>query len=471
MAQVVPVTPPGLAVEIPSRGRDPRPIKRSLATHSDRVQARMTRQKRIEEEQEQEDREALRAIRAQREHHGLEAAFLDVRTEFSDLDGLSWESPDARQILLRWHAQQAISHEYRTPPSRSSPGNARVRRPLPRRLFEESFLDSSLSAHPPTPYSSPRPGPASSRAVHTDENTLRVSSLLYLATFSSAPSLAPPSFPPPSQVSATCSMPVLNSESTSECTPIASPIHEILAPLTSSSHRQASLGLGVPSSSTGMLPVDPSLASRRIKSLPKNRTSSALQAHLVPSDPSSEPSTPMGNDGTVNQTPEPSLSASTSTATRPPHSPTMSSPTTPGVSLPADTSTNDDTDETIRPPRAALAFGLGLGIVEEPSSPDATIRAASSMPNVRAALPTASPSPRKRPPLPEFDETELGSAVLSSPRKLMKVQHGNEGLMRDAGGGLLASSSSSSSSSSGEMRGCDLLYGFGSSAGPPIDLW
>ncbi|TBU52851.1 hypothetical protein BD310DRAFT_962386 [Dichomitus squalens] len=84
-----------------------RPLKRSapLPNYSDRAQARIIRQKLLEHEQEIEDRQAFNIT--PEELRILTESFSSVKAEFTDLDGLSWETPLARQVLLAWHSQQA----------------------------------------------------------------------------------------------------------------------------------------------------------------------------------------------------------------------------------------------------------------------------------------------------------------------------------------------------------------------------
>ncbi|KAI0773499.1 hypothetical protein C8Q74DRAFT_1368092 [Fomes fomentarius] len=72
---------------------------------SDRSQARLQRQRMLELQQEAADLEALKMTPEQ--FKILQDTFADVSIEFSDLDGLSWDTPEAREALRNWHAQQA----------------------------------------------------------------------------------------------------------------------------------------------------------------------------------------------------------------------------------------------------------------------------------------------------------------------------------------------------------------------------
>ncbi|RPD68799.1 hypothetical protein L226DRAFT_540333 [Lentinus tigrinus ALCF2SS1-7] len=107
---------------------------------SERAQARMVRQRILEYEQQLEDIEAMKMT--PEELRTLQDSFAEVKTEFVDLDGQSWETATAREMLVDWHARQAMREE----PVPFSPGGLRMRRPQPRR---------SLSALvSPSPYSS-----------------------------------------------------------------------------------------------------------------------------------------------------------------------------------------------------------------------------------------------------------------------------------------------------------------------------
>ncbi|KAM5529977.1 hypothetical protein V8D89_016355 [Ganoderma adspersum] len=125
-----------------------RPPKRPAPTnYSDRAQARMIRQKLIEQEQEIEDLEALKVTAE--ELRILRDSFSSVKAEFTDLDGLSWDTPIARQVLLNWHAQQASLHD------ELSLGDLahRMRRaghsPSPRRSLASIMCPPGLSASAP----------------------------------------------------------------------------------------------------------------------------------------------------------------------------------------------------------------------------------------------------------------------------------------------------------------------------------
>ncbi|KAI0751925.1 hypothetical protein C8Q80DRAFT_607196 [Daedaleopsis nitida] len=117
-----------------------RPPKRSAPGISERGQARLIRQKLLEDEQEWEDRLALGITPA--ELKILQASVASVKAEFADLDGLSWDTPSAQQLLLHWHAQQAARE--RSP--HASPGGGHPRGVQIRRSL--SSLISSTSSSP-----------------------------------------------------------------------------------------------------------------------------------------------------------------------------------------------------------------------------------------------------------------------------------------------------------------------------------
>ncbi|PIL34730.1 hypothetical protein GSI_03511 [Ganoderma sinense ZZ0214-1] len=140
-----------------------RPPKRPApSNYSDRAQARMIRQKLIEQEQEIEDREALKVTAE--ELRILRDSFSSVKAEFTDLDGLSWDTPTARQVLLNWHAQQAalrdelrlgdLAHRMRRAGHSSSP----------RRSLASIMCPPGLSA------SAPDLSGLSSTTVHHDDD-------------------------------------------------------------------------------------------------------------------------------------------------------------------------------------------------------------------------------------------------------------------------------------------------------------
>ncbi|KAI1793603.1 hypothetical protein LXA43DRAFT_196929 [Ganoderma leucocontextum] len=128
-----------------------RPPKRPApANYSDRAQARMIRQKLIEQEQEIEDREALKIT--PEELRILRDSFSSVKAEFTDLDGLSWDTPIARQVLLNWHAQQAARASLRSELDFGDLAH-RMRRaghtPSPRRSLASIICPPGLSASAP----------------------------------------------------------------------------------------------------------------------------------------------------------------------------------------------------------------------------------------------------------------------------------------------------------------------------------
>ncbi len=83
---------------------------------SEKAQARMIRQKILEHEQHAEELEALQvtpvrrrifspwpdADNEQEELKTLRESFAAVKADFVDLDGQSWETPAAREMLVNW---------------------------------------------------------------------------------------------------------------------------------------------------------------------------------------------------------------------------------------------------------------------------------------------------------------------------------------------------------------------------------
>ncbi|KAI0751927.1 hypothetical protein C8Q80DRAFT_1119527 [Daedaleopsis nitida] len=110
-----------------------------------RTAARVLRQRICELEQEEEDSHILAVKMTPEEYKLLHDTFASVKGEFHDLDGLSWQTPQARQVLHDWHAKQAV----RQRPPCASPGGLRTRRHNHRR----GSLSVVLS---PSPTGSPR---------------------------------------------------------------------------------------------------------------------------------------------------------------------------------------------------------------------------------------------------------------------------------------------------------------------------
>ncbi|RDX40226.1 hypothetical protein OH76DRAFT_1490476 [Lentinus brumalis] len=71
---------------------------------SEKAQARMIRQKILEHEQHVEELEALQVT--PEELKTLQESFAAVKADFVDLDGQSWETPAAREMLVNWSAHE-----------------------------------------------------------------------------------------------------------------------------------------------------------------------------------------------------------------------------------------------------------------------------------------------------------------------------------------------------------------------------
>ncbi|KAJ2973293.1 hypothetical protein NUW54_g12091 [Trametes sanguinea] len=80
---------------------------------SDKAQQRLIRQAVIQAELEAEEREALRMTAE--ELKILQDSVASVKAEFLDLDGLSWDTPAARELLEQWHAEQAARQRAKSP--------------------------------------------------------------------------------------------------------------------------------------------------------------------------------------------------------------------------------------------------------------------------------------------------------------------------------------------------------------------
>ncbi|KAI0328327.1 hypothetical protein GY45DRAFT_1326459 [Cubamyces sp. BRFM 1775] len=80
---------------------------------SDRAQQRLIRQAVIQAELEAEEREALKMT--PEELKILQDSVKSVKAEFTDLDGLSWNTPAARELLEQWHAEQAVFRRAQSP--------------------------------------------------------------------------------------------------------------------------------------------------------------------------------------------------------------------------------------------------------------------------------------------------------------------------------------------------------------------
>ncbi|KAI8970763.1 hypothetical protein BD414DRAFT_233830 [Trametes punicea] len=80
---------------------------------SGKAQQRLIRQAVIKAELEAEEREALKMT--PEELKILQDSVASVKAEFSDLDGLSWDTPAARELLEQWHAEQAALQRSHSP--------------------------------------------------------------------------------------------------------------------------------------------------------------------------------------------------------------------------------------------------------------------------------------------------------------------------------------------------------------------
>ncbi|RPD53861.1 hypothetical protein L226DRAFT_617274 [Lentinus tigrinus ALCF2SS1-7] len=108
---------------------------------SDKSQARMVRQKILEHEQQMEDLEASKVTAE--DLQVLQQSFAGVKAEFMDLDGQSWDSPAAREMLVDWHAKQAT----REHSVEMSPSGLRMRHQQPRRSLA-AVISSATSVEP-----------------------------------------------------------------------------------------------------------------------------------------------------------------------------------------------------------------------------------------------------------------------------------------------------------------------------------
>ncbi|KAI0628348.1 hypothetical protein C8Q77DRAFT_1162339 [Trametes polyzona] len=139
---------------------------------SDKAQQRLMRQAVIQAELEAEEREALKMTAE--ELRILQESVKSVKAEFSDLDGLSWDTPQAREILEQWHAEQAA--RARPPSPTSHTGGIPMRRsnavrpssPSPPPPLSLSFSVTSASAPDLTPMPSPVGEPS------FDDDTIRL---------------------------------------------------------------------------------------------------------------------------------------------------------------------------------------------------------------------------------------------------------------------------------------------------------
>ncbi|KAI0694098.1 hypothetical protein C8T65DRAFT_833550 [Cerioporus squamosus] len=77
--------------------------KRPVPAISDKFQARLDKLKMLEHEQQMEDLEVLKnTSRGQEDLQILQESFAAVKAEFMDLDGQSWDTPAAREMLVNW---------------------------------------------------------------------------------------------------------------------------------------------------------------------------------------------------------------------------------------------------------------------------------------------------------------------------------------------------------------------------------
>ncbi|RDX40049.1 hypothetical protein OH76DRAFT_1476300, partial [Lentinus brumalis] len=89
------------AMETSATVRPPRQhAAASTPAISEKAQARMIRQKILEHEQHAEELEALQVT--PEELKTLRESFAAVKADFVDLDGQSWETPAAREMLVNW---------------------------------------------------------------------------------------------------------------------------------------------------------------------------------------------------------------------------------------------------------------------------------------------------------------------------------------------------------------------------------
>ncbi|KAL1940921.1 hypothetical protein VTO73DRAFT_7557 [Trametes versicolor] len=168
------------------RGSPKRPVPPPTAQPlSDKAQQRLMRMAVIQAELEAEEREALK-ITAE-ELQILQDSVKSVKAEFDDLDGLSWETPEAQQILDQWHAEQAarsrahsLSHLGGVPMRRS---NAQyIPSTSPNNLPSLSF-----SAAASMPDLTPMPSPVD----ESNEDTIRLSLCVDSRRSSSASTIMP----------------------------------------------------------------------------------------------------------------------------------------------------------------------------------------------------------------------------------------------------------------------------------------
>ncbi|RDX42409.1 hypothetical protein OH76DRAFT_1411177 [Lentinus brumalis] len=166
--------------------------KRPAPAISDKFQARLDRVKMLEHEQQMEDLEALK--HTPEDLRILQESFAAVKAEFVDLDGQSWDTPAAREMLVNWHEQQAT----RELPACLSPDGLRLRKHQRRRslaavvspaasvdnisvsLSEGAVADDIVRGRP-TEVSTP-----ASRTVHTTPKLHRMRRESHLAVAPSA---------------------------------------------------------------------------------------------------------------------------------------------------------------------------------------------------------------------------------------------------------------------------------------------
>ncbi|OJT14752.1 hypothetical protein TRAPUB_8683 [Trametes pubescens] len=164
------------------RGSPKRPLPPPAQPLSDKAQQRLMRMAIVQAELEAEERDALK-ITAE-ELQILQDSVKSVKAEFDDLDGLSWDTPEAQQILDQWAARSrahSLSHIGGVPMRRS---NAQY---TPPDASPHNLPSLSFSAAASMPDLTPMPSPVD----ESHEDTIRLSLCVDSRRSSSASTIMP----------------------------------------------------------------------------------------------------------------------------------------------------------------------------------------------------------------------------------------------------------------------------------------
>ncbi|KAL7278377.1 hypothetical protein ACG7TL_008357 [Trametes sanguinea] len=132
---------------------------------SDKAQQRLMRQAVIQAELEAEEREALKMT--PEELKTLQDSVASVKAEFLDLDGLSWDTPEGRELLAQWPPPNRSQHAEQAARQRATSPDGAGGVPL-----RHSKAPSALS-FPESPVIDITPAP-SPTADTSDEDTIRI---------------------------------------------------------------------------------------------------------------------------------------------------------------------------------------------------------------------------------------------------------------------------------------------------------